>query len=207
MSLREAVRHAIAESPGAPSEIAERLLKDMEADDLRDALAETLPSYVRVLMSNQQRPTLAKWDELSEGEGSAPPAIPMTVYGDREWKPLEECTTDDFAEMADRRKRLAEGNIAWSRRFARLADGLGVPAPQPEDETPPMGGGASVVVLRAYKQRLLEHRENGTSPQLLQMQKRVAALQAAFDKRVHLWVKQVAFDNELRKRGFYDGEG
>lgn len=180
-SLRARVERAVAESPGrAPREVAEAIVADLPDTCLRDALAQTLPNYVRIVMSNGQRPTLQQWDEMcahSVAGAIPPPLRKMTVFGDGDWKTLDDCAPEDLLAMSARRERLAEGNDAWAVRFRALAEGTSVAPLEPTDDVlPTVQGLAALSVLEAKRDWLLAHLDAGTSPLLNELNRRREAL-------------------------------
>lgn len=112
-----------------PREIAEKLIGDIPSRQLRAALAEVLPQYVRVLMTNDRRSDPGRHSQPGSQTRSAPGSerwrAAAGVLASRfcpagEWKPLRDCTRDDVLALVAERRDLAAKNAAVADQFERL---------------------------------------------------------------------------------------
>lgn len=127
-SLAQRVRRIHQEAGSAdPREIAQKVLADLASpEDIRAALAEALPDFVRITV------------RVSHGGGLAGPRSskveavrgwyerlmtqPVDVSGNgAKWKALRECTRDELLSVAQYRRQIAARNLRTADAYERLA--------------------------------------------------------------------------------------
>jgi hypothetical protein len=116
-----------------PRELAEKLLAELTAAELRSALAEVLPEYVRQVMKSGRNKATAAPSQSSPSSPSwrvAPVrdwyeqlmAQPIDVSGGQgRWKSLRECTRDELLTVAQHRRETAARNVATAKKYEALA--------------------------------------------------------------------------------------
>lgn len=131
-NVRERVKALMASSDiNDPREMAEVVLEDMREDELRAALAETLPGYVRVCFHQYQVPQRepeskpasnthgstasgSRWDHITAVHS-------RRVCPAGQWKTLGDCVRDDILALAEQRRSQAAFNTAVADGFEELA--------------------------------------------------------------------------------------
>lgn len=172
--LRNLVRAAVgATEERDPAAIAEQVLADLTDDVLRSALRETLPNYVRLLVTAESRNELKRLDK----HGPPEQRPDVTVHANGEWKSLVVCDEEDIEDIASRRDRLARGNAEWAARFRALGRDFGV-TDTPQAPFYARARPADISVLRRRIDHLKDCIDRGTSPELQELARRRDVLQA-----------------------------
>lgn len=117
-----------------PREISEKVLGDMSGRELRPALAEVLPEYVRYIErvhrsasgGPEGQLTDALHESFAEGSPRQAPgsskwrALAGRYAGASERKPLRDCTREDVLAIVARHRSLAESNTSKAEQFERI---------------------------------------------------------------------------------------
>jgi len=159
--LPEYVREVIDGTDlASPAEIAEHIVNTLDPHQLRAALRQALPTYVRAVVAHERTKTRLG-GMLPPVTGSGPTGPPNTSakvrairnaapgwkqalhdrihVGGGNWKLLGDCTYDDLLFAANERRAYAKRNSEAADRFDRLAAllhrvGARSVAALPEDE-------------------------------------------------------------------------
>lgn len=138
-NLRRLVEDTLATSTDAnPHIVAKEILDAIPRGCYRDALAETLPDFVRHA-ARSVRPAPPEHSSGDRYDSAAPLAaapevspkarafanrrIALSMDGN-EWKFLTECTADDLDAAAAMRRTMATANLAVAQKFETLAETL-----------------------------------------------------------------------------------
>lgn len=132
LSIRVRVRRIQDETGSVdPREIAGKLVAELSDADLRDALAESLPEYVRQVMKGGRNSARVLPPARSTSPRNAAAAQrwfetlltqPVDVSGGQgQWKALRDCTREDLLVVARHRRELAAKNSAIANRYEALA--------------------------------------------------------------------------------------
>lgn len=148
-TLAQTVRRMHRETGSAdPRELAEKVLATLDTPaQVRDALAEALPDFVRNVVRTAHSGSLIALSRAvtppaptaGKGPGSSSARVgavrawydrllsqPVDVSGNRgEWKAMRECTREDLLTAAAYRRDVAARNVATADAMERLAAVLG----------------------------------------------------------------------------------
>ena len=126
-SLRAIVRKALNSSALAdPRALAAVVLDSLGEDQLRDALAETLPDFVRLVIAGSRANAVSS---PSPGSGRSWKVEALQDYGKllrqrihvaNTWKFLGDCGADDLFAAAAERRNIAAQTLIVAERYERL---------------------------------------------------------------------------------------
>lgn len=118
-----------------PTDIAEKVIGDLGPRELRAALAEVMPEYVRYVERNHRSSAPAAASPISDDSGASDEAEAHTTRapGSSRWrilagryrgveerKPLRDCTRDDVLAIVAQHRHQAATNTAAAERFGAL---------------------------------------------------------------------------------------
>lgn len=124
--LRHEVREELNGSAVAdPRVVAEHVLKRIPRSDLREALAQALPTFVTNVATSSRRASIyqpkgtastsARWDT------AASTVLSERLLVGKDWKFVGDCTRDEVLEAAAQRDAVAATNMAAADRWRRVA--------------------------------------------------------------------------------------
>lgn len=130
-TLRSVVAAVLAESPDPdPHTVAEAVLARLAETDLRGALAEMLPAYVRELIRVERNTVTCGSSSPAPGRSWKVEALQeygrilrLRVHvgaGPLDWKFLGDCEADDLRAAAEERREIAARTAAMAERYERL---------------------------------------------------------------------------------------
>lgn len=111
-----------------PHILAGKIINDLTEQDIRDALAVTLPSYVREVIRTRRNahplpasPTPARSSKVEGISRWWSTQLRDRVQGEHGWKMLGECGYTDLMAAAERLRTQASRNVAKASQYERLA--------------------------------------------------------------------------------------
>ncbi len=127
-TLRSVVVGVLADSPDPdPHSVAQDVLGRLGEDDLRPALGEMLPAYVRELIRVERngagRPASPGRSWKVEALQEYGRILRLRVHvgdGPLDWKFLGDCEADDLRAAAEERREIAARTVAMAERYERL---------------------------------------------------------------------------------------
>lgn len=129
MTIREAVRKVLDDvsGPVAPEQVAEQVVAGLSDADLREALSQVLPMFVRevivtsraTLAASGSQPRSWKRQAIREAWRRELSARYATPEG---YKALRDFSHDDLVALAQTCREMADRNAASAVRFGRLAE-------------------------------------------------------------------------------------
>lgn len=134
-SVRDRVRELLADTDlSDPHDIADALLGQLKGRSTRDALAECLPQYVRIVLARERwsdRPDLAKEQadahhdaarsSRSSKWAAARSLFRQPIYAGQ-WRQLGELTVEEITWLVDDRDRQAKELMIARDRWSALRD-------------------------------------------------------------------------------------
>lgn len=124
-NLPDLVREALEGDEADPHVIADALVEEMSLDDLRAALALTLPDYVRMMNRRARRggaaPRSRRWKRAAEHHADGTLALlRLRVFARGSWRFLGDCELEDVAALVEDRDAEALANAAAAERYRAL---------------------------------------------------------------------------------------
>ncbi len=130
MTLSQKIEELVAKDRlRDPHTIAEKLIADMNEEQLRLALEVALPTFVREVLSQVRRDTTTPTRVRAAGQSTRVGAIrdwhqrllDSVTEVNGSYKHLGECTRDDVLAIAGSRRKLAELNRRAAQKYEALA--------------------------------------------------------------------------------------
>lgn len=127
LNLRQRVREMLESTGEAdPGVIAQKILADLNDDEIRAALEETLRAYVRMIMRDMRMVETPSANASSKQAGIRELAADRLRFhiGNAEWRMLEEMTYENLIFAAKERRDIAQKNISQAARLENWAKAI-----------------------------------------------------------------------------------
>lgn len=111
-----------------PHELADKVLADLDSEEITAALREALPEFVRVTVREVRNHVTSSAPSTSAKVGAVRAwyerllAQPIDVSGDGgKWKALRDCTRGELLAVSRHRRQIAAKNLQTADMYERLA--------------------------------------------------------------------------------------